>query len=466
MSTYLPFIIIGLTTGSIYGLAGIGLVLTYKTTGVFNFGYGAIAALSAFLFYFLRSQHGWPWPIAFLLCLLVFGVGFGIAYERLARYLNTADAAIKVAATVGIILIIVSVGDLWYPGNAQVVTSFLPQKSISIFSVFVSWGQIFIFAGAIIVTGLLYALFRWFRLGVAMRGAVDNPQLLARTGENPIRVRRWACVLGGLLAAASGMLIAPGLGLDALVLTLLVVQAFGAAAIGTFSNLPITFVGGLGIGIVVALATKFTAQYPALGGVSDGLPFIVLFIVLLAIPKRKLLDRSLRPVIQMPRSWLAPDRVRVVSGAVALVVLILVPEFAGVRLVAFSNFLIWTILFLSLGLLVKSSAQACLCQMAFASLGMVTAAHLMIDGVPWTVSVLLASIIVIPVGAVVAIPAIRLSGVYLALATFGFGIFVEQMFYPLNFLFGVNSNGIPAPRPAGVSGHGTLDLTAGITTYC
>jgi ABC-type branched-subunit amino acid transport system ATPase component/branched-subunit amino acid ABC-type transport system permease component len=461
MSQYLPFIVIGLTTGSIYGLAGIGLVLTYKTTGVFNFGYGAIAALSAFVFYFLRTQHGWAWPLAFFTCLLVVGGGFGIAYERLARYLSTADTAIKVASTVGIILVAVAVGDLWYPGNTDTVTSFLPQKSVEILGVAVSWEQIFIFFGAIIITGLLYALFRWFRLGVAMRGAVDDPQLLARTGENPVRVRQWACVLGALLAAGSGMLVSPGLGLDALVLTLLVVQAFGAAAIGTFSSLPLTFVGGLVIGVVVSLATKFTAQVPALGGLSDGLPFIILFIVLLITPKRRLVDRSPRPVILMPKSWHAPTRVRLVSGVIALAFLVWVPELVGVRLVSYSNFLIYTILFLSLGLLVRTSGQACLCQMAFVSIGMVTAAHLMTFGVPWLLSVLIASIIVIPVGALVAIPAIRLSGIYLALATFGFGLLVESVFYPLNFLFGVNSNGIPAARPSGSIGAWHFDTTRG-----
>ena len=452
MSQYLPFIVIGLTTGSIYGLAGIGLVLTYKTTGIFNFGYGAFAALSAFLFFFLRQQHGFPWPVAAVVCLVVCGVGLGWAYEWLARYLATADTAIKVAATVGIVLTIVSLSTLWYPGNAQIVTNFLPQKSVLVLGVYVSWADIMIFVGSIVVTFVLYGLLRWFRLGVAMRGVVDDPELLARTGENPVVVRRWACVLGSVLAAGSGLLIAPGLGLDALVLTMLVVQAFGAAAIGTFSSLPMTFVGGLVIGILVSLTTKWTAQYPALGGVSDGLPFIILFIVLIVTPTRRLLDRSRRPVIQMPRSWHAPSRVRLVAGAIALAALVLVPSFAGARLVPYSYFLILTIVFLSLGLLVRLSAQACLCQMAFVSIGAVSAAHLIQLGVPWLFSVVIASLIVVPIGAIVAIPAIRLSGIYLALATFGFGVFVEQMLYPLNFLFGVNPTGIPAARPGGAFG--------------
>ena len=64
MHSFLPFIVIGLTAGSVYGLTGVGLVLTYKTSGIFNFAQGSLATIAAFVFYFLRTQHGWPWPVA------------------------------------------------------------------------------------------------------------------------------------------------------------------------------------------------------------------------------------------------------------------------------------------------------------------------------------------------------------------------------------------------------------------
>src|SRR5882724_8779208 len=70
VSEFLPFIVVGLATGAVYGLAGIGLVLTYKTSGIFNFGYGAVAALVAFAFYFL-DEHGLPWGAAAVISVLV-----------------------------------------------------------------------------------------------------------------------------------------------------------------------------------------------------------------------------------------------------------------------------------------------------------------------------------------------------------------------------------------------------------
>src|SRR5688500_18250290 len=73
MSELLPFVVVGLTTGAIYGFAGVGLVLTYRTSGVFNFAHGGVATVAAYSFYELHYRHGLPWPIALAVC--VGGVG-------------------------------------------------------------------------------------------------------------------------------------------------------------------------------------------------------------------------------------------------------------------------------------------------------------------------------------------------------------------------------------------------------
>ena len=69
MKDVLPFLIIGLTSGSVYGLAGTGLVLTYKTSGIFNFAHGSVAAMAVFVFYYLHVQHHLPWPLAGAICV-------------------------------------------------------------------------------------------------------------------------------------------------------------------------------------------------------------------------------------------------------------------------------------------------------------------------------------------------------------------------------------------------------------
>ena len=245
MSEFLPFIVIGLTTGAVYGLAGTGLVLTYKTSGIFNFAYGAIAAVAVFVFYFLHSQHGVPWPWASLIVLFVLSPIEGLGLELLARILEPATATLKVVATVGLLLIVVGVGTLWY-GNANVnFPPFLDTNTIRFLGVNVGFDQITVVIVSVVATGILYYFFRVVRLGVAMRGVVDNPDLVSMTGTNPVAVRRWAWIIGTIFASMAGLLLAPSLSLNAEIITLLIVQAFGAAAIGYFSNLPLTFAGGL-----------------------------------------------------------------------------------------------------------------------------------------------------------------------------------------------------------------------------
>ena len=104
MKEYLPFIVLGITTGSIYALAGVGLVLTYRTSGVFNFAHGAQAAVAAFLMHELWKGHGFPWPLAAVIAVLVAGVALGLLLERLTYGLAGATTVAQVSATVGLLV--------------------------------------------------------------------------------------------------------------------------------------------------------------------------------------------------------------------------------------------------------------------------------------------------------------------------------------------------------------------------
>jgi ABC-type branched-subunit amino acid transport system ATPase component/branched-subunit amino acid ABC-type transport system permease component len=449
MHDFLPFVVIGLTVGSVYGLAGSGLVLTYKTSGIFNFAYGSMAALAADLFYLLRQKQHLPWPLAAILTCAVAAPVAGIVFEQLARALSRAATAIQVLATVGITLVVLAVNALIFPASEPTVGPYLPTDTVRILGVNVGWDQIIIFAVAIGSTGALYVFFRATRLGVAMRAVVDDPDLLGLMGVYPLGVRRWAWIIGTSFAAMAGVLLVPNSQLDALVLTMLVAQAFGAAAIGAFSSLPLTFAGGLLIGVLGSLTTKYTASHPSLAGVGVSLPFVVLFVVLIVTPRARLLVRSTKPILEVRTSWEAPLRVKAIGGSLAVLVLAFAPEYAGVHLIAYSQIPVTTILLLSLGLLVRTSGQVSLCHVAFAAVGASTMAHLTSAGTPWLVALIGSAAVAVPVACLLAIPAVRLSGVFLALATLGFGILVEQLFYTTHIMFGPDASGLPTSRPGG-----------------
>jgi ABC-type branched-subunit amino acid transport system ATPase component/branched-subunit amino acid ABC-type transport system permease component len=455
MNALLPFVILGITAGSVYGLTGTGLVLTYKTSGIFNFAQGAVATTGAYTFYILHDDvlHLPAVPTA-LICVFVLGPVLGLGLEAMARRLADASATMQVVATVGIVLAVQGFFSATFGTLARTFPAWLPQDTVKIGGAFVGEDQMIITGIALAATVTLFLFFRLTRLGLAMRGVVDNPELLDLGGTSPAAVRRWAWIIGSSFATLAGILLAPTLNLDATVLTLLVVQAFGAAAIGRFSSLPLTYLGGLVIGIVASITTKYVVTASAaLAGLPASIPFIVLFLVLVFTPRARLANRRVR----RPRPeavYSAPARVQLAGAIIVGAVLLLVPHLVDAgQLPYWSDALTQVILFLSLGLLVRTSGQVSLCQAAFAAIGATTMGHLTAGfGLPWGAALLLAGLAAVPIGAFIAIPAIRLPGVFLALATFGFGVTMEQMGYPLWLMFGSSSLGQAVNRPSFAQG--------------
>jgi ABC-type branched-subunit amino acid transport system ATPase component/branched-subunit amino acid ABC-type transport system permease component len=446
MSDLMPFIIAGLTLGAVYGLAGVGLVLTYKTSGVFNFAHGAMATISAYAFYVLNVEQGLSWQLSAAIVILVLGPVTGLLMELLARKIQTASLAFQVASTVGLSLSIAAGARLYFGDELRQVPPFLDFGSTTIFGASVGTADMITLALAVITTVALSIYFQRALGGIAMRAVVDNPELLDIVGTNPARTRRMAWVIGGTLVSACGVLFAPILPLDPVQLTLLVVAAFGAAAVGAFTNLPMTFVGGIFLGLLASLWAKWFPD-GELAGLPPALPFIVLFLVILVFPKRYLSARS-GFVPRRQAVWTTPGSFQLGSGAVMIVFLAVVPTFAGLHLVAWTTALATAIVFLSLSLLVRTSGQVSLAHVAFMAIGAAGFSRLTVDaGMPWLLALLVIGLIAIPVGALLAIPASRLGGLYLALATFGFGLLMQVAFYTRGFLFGDDFNGLIAPRP-------------------
>lgn len=458
MSTLLPFIVSGLVSGTLYGLAGVGLVLTFRTSGVFNFGHGSVAAGAAYLFYTLHFDWGWPWPVAAVLTVGLFVVVVGPLIDRLTRGLSNAAPVVVVVGTVGILLLCNGLLNVQYGSVALPFPPFLPTSGFTVAGVNVSWAQV-ISAG--VATGSVAALYLYLgrsRRGVAMRAVVDHPELIGLTGLAPDRVRRQAWSIGAGFAALSGILLAPVLGLDVLLLTLLVVQAFGACAIGLFKSLPLTYLGGLLVGLAISLATRYLTA-PPWTGVPSAMPFIILVGVLIAVPAAKFPNTRVVPKALTSRLDALSVRRSAPRTAVGIAVLLVLPHVVGSKLPVWIAGMGSVVLLGSLALLVWVAGQMSLCHMAFAAIGATTLAHLRTEhGVPWVPAVLLAGLAAVPAGALVAIPAIRLSGLYLALATFGFGVLMQNVVFGLDFMFGASGTAI-VTRPSFAGFDGNDDTT-------
>jgi ABC-type branched-subunit amino acid transport system ATPase component/branched-subunit amino acid ABC-type transport system permease component len=445
----IPFIISGLVSGSVYGLIGVGLVLTYRTSGVFNFAHGALATVAAYVYYFLHVQHGVDVPIALIISIVVLSPAMGFGFERLGNALAGSSLSYQVSATVGLLLVVESLGALFYGENPLQIAPFLPTSTFRVLGAEVTYSQLIIFVISAIAAGGLYTYLKRSRMGKAMQAVVDNPELLSLAGTNPTRVRRVAWTVSCFLVTLSGLLLVPDVGLAPTNLTLLVIQGFGAAALGAFTNIYGAWVGGLVIGVVAALITKYVSSTSILGGLAASIPFIAVFLTILVLPRRRLVNRGVARARSIGSTWKMPGPLQLGAGVVVLVVLCLVPGFAGFRLTGWTISLVYVMILLSLGILVRTSGQVSLCHVTFAAIGVVAFSKLTNDvGLPWFPALVVAGLVAVPIGALLAVPAIRLAGVYLAVATFGFGLLVQNMFYQTNVMFGPTSLGVLVPAPS------------------
>ncbi|MFD6893139.1 ABC transporter permease [Rhodococcus sp. NPDC060086] len=436
MDTFLTFTIVGLVLGSVYAIAASGLVLTYNTSGIFNFAHGAQAMLGAFVYWQLRYGWGLPTPVALILTLGVLGPMMGLLlYVVIMRGMRDTAEVTKIVVTVSILLGMLSVSHwFWHPEQARTMTMFFGDRNgIDIFGVGIRYHELICIAVAILIAVGLRVMFTRTRAGVAMRGVVDDPDLLRLNGHDPDRLAALSWMMGSTLAVLAGILVTPinGGTLEANMLTLLVIDAFAAAMFGRLRSIPRTFAGALFLGLT---ATYVLAYFPTAwtwtSNLRVSLPMIALFVVLIVLPQ----DRLRGAVTRTRERYHVPSVRKAVAWAVALVVIVYAIRLLMVTsaVTTLTIGMTFAIIALSLTLLTGYAGEMNLAPVSFGAISTIVAFHFGISGAGlaahlnlWGVALGVAVTAVI--GGLIALPALRLRGLYLALATMAFGVFLSNM---------------------------------------
>jgi branched-subunit amino acid ABC-type transport system permease component len=453
MSRFLPFVVVGLVTGGVYCLASLGLVLTYRTSGVFNFAHGGIGMISAYIFYSLRFHM--PTALAVVLTVAVIAPLMGAVIDRvLFRRLEGRGTAAYIVASLGLLVGLQSVAILIYGGNTRVVDAIFPRTTYRVFDTAVGLDQTFVVLIAIASGLFLMGFFRFTRIGLQTRAVVSDRTLTSMTGVNASFVTTFSWMLGASFAALAGVLFVPFLGLDALRLTLLVVASFGAAALGKLVSFPVAAAGAFGLAVVQQIIIKQVGQISsselraALSGLPSAVPFAGLLVPFLFAKKGSLKElTTTRPTKVHKLRQGTNTRFPLLPLGLFIAAGLVVPHLvAGYRIALLSGVAGMVLLFISLSLLVGMSRQVSLAHSIFVVFGATTLAHLLNAGVPYFLALPLAGLLFVPVGALIAIPAIRLSGLYLALATFAFALLSQDLLYTTGFAFGQRQL-VKIPRP-------------------
>src|SRR5690348_1801857 len=171
MGTFLSFVITALTVSAIYAVGASGLVLTYTTTGVFNFAHGAIGMFGAFLYWQFRFDWGWPAPVSLALVLLVFAPAFGAFLElAIMRNLQGTSEAVRLVVSISLLAALIGAANwIWAPDVQRYTASFFQGKRFNFLSTTMTWHEATTIIIAIVVAfGLRFLLYST-RSGIAMR---------------------------------------------------------------------------------------------------------------------------------------------------------------------------------------------------------------------------------------------------------------------------------------------------------
>jgi branched-chain amino acid transport system permease protein len=484
----------GLFAGAIYALYGLGITLIYKSTRVPNFAHGAVGAVGAYVFYktwdgshkaihihHARFQIPWtslswhptypslPLPLALLLALAVTAL-LGLAIDRyVMRHLVGAPTIGLIVATVGLLILIVDMAIDVFNQFAETVPPVVHEG-------FHNWGGVRFGNDDVVIAVVSVAIavfFSWFfrytNLGIAIRATADSREVARLLGINAAAVSAFAWAVGSMLACVAGILIinrsAGQLGFITLIL--LILPGFTAAMFGGFTSMVGTFLGGLVLGVVEAVFVGI--HWPA-GTLRDmfsaaGAPTFVSFVVVIAVlmTRPKFIFKGVRvdeesgagfgrsssglALEDITRRWLDKRNYlqlfladwqlgRWLLGFAALAAVLLIPIFtvpywSGVL----GDAVFYGLIALSLVVLIGWTGQLNLCPLAFAGVGAWTAAILSTSAhLPFWVVMPCCGLVAVPFALLIGIPALRLRGFFLALATMAFAFAAEQWLFTQSFL--------------------------------
>jgi branched-chain amino acid transport system permease protein len=446
---FIVFTIGGLAAAGIYAITASGLTLTYTTTGIFNWAHGAIGMICAFAYWQMSIGWGWPVLISLLVSLFVLAPAIGIVIEAaVMRRLEGVSEASKLVVTLAIALMLLGVAQwIWSPTTYRALPPLFSNDTLVLGSIRISYNDVTVLILALVVAiGLRLFLYR-SRMGVTMRASVDDRTLTSLNGSSANTNARNAWIIGSMLAALAGILVAPTLSLSASALTLLIVNAYAASVIGRLRSIPMTFVGAIILGLSIAYSVAYLPQNPYIQGFENAVPAIVLFIALLLLPQSRLRGhRQLRSrELAFRPTW---NGTGLFCAGTVITAILLATTVSTADLFSLNRMWGLAIVGLSVIPIVGYAGRLSLCQMTFAGIGATMVGHL--GGNP--LSLLAAAGVCALIGVIVAIPALRLSGIYFALATAAFAITMDNWVFmlPSFNLFG---------HPYAPFGSGSLDFS-------
>ena len=447
----LSYAFAGLALGSIYAIAAAALVVTYVSSGVFNFAFGAMAFSVARFYYWLNTEHGWDILPAAAVSLLIVAPLLGAAlYALLFRHLRLSSPLVKIVATIGLSVALPELVKLILGDLTNVTAPGLAARPLRVFHPFgatVNMDQLITFIGLVVVLVVGLGVLRFTDVGLKVRALVDSQALTSLSGSSPSRISLGVWAATATLAGLAGILVAPTAGLSVEGMTFLMAAAFAPVVAARLRNLGTAVAIALAMGVVTSFIQRYLdPEDPLSSQIVPSIPFAVMLVALLFYALRGLagdasaggaLDRAIRaegsdsplPARTTNRHGInVPALVTTAVTVLAVAALPLLLDIYWTGLVATGVCL--AIVFLSYTLVTGEGGMIWLCQITFAGFGGVVAAELATKA-GWNplVAIFVGAACVVPVGVILGVLTIRLGNLYVALVTLSFGLLAQNLVF-------------------------------------
>jgi ABC-type branched-subunit amino acid transport system ATPase component/ABC-type branched-subunit amino acid transport system permease subunit len=443
-----------------YAIFAIGIVLIYRASRMLNLAHGAMAMLPAYLLYEL-VQRGVPTVVAFPVSILA-GAGLGLAVERVfvSRLRSDGSTAQTVGTVAALGIIVALVARVWGTAGLRPVEIF-PSGRVTISGSSIQYGEFGLFGVMVVVATVLFVLIQRTDLGLMMRGTAESRLAASLMGVNPDRITSLTWAMGGALAALAGVLLAAVTLLHPYTLALQALPAFIAALIGGLGSLPGAVVGAAIVGAVQGLV-------PVVGWLGDlqGAPQLllaILAVVVMATRGKSLVAaddagaeaRALGGAAKAAEGEVPPgrrrrSRIAVVAGIVFVVAFPYLPGMPSSVVGSANLAAVYGIIAVSLVLLTGWVGQISLGHAALVGIGAYATGHIVEGlGIPFPLSLPLAAAVSGGFAAVLGAVAVRVRGLYLAVATLVFSWMASEFLFRQDWF---TKHGQIGERPIGERG--------------
>ena len=277
----LQLFINGLQLGAIYALTAVGFSLIFGSTKIFHVAHGSAFAISGYIYWWLASKLGVPWPLATLAAVVAAAV-FGLFMERfIYRPIQRHEASFFTVfiAAFGVQIIVQNLIGTVAGRGMETVTTPLSRSVEIMAGLFVApIAAISIVVAIVVFTALTYFLGRT-HIGMAMRALSENPDLVRVFGLDPGRVAQWAFVIGSAVVVPGAIFTAMTAGLNPAIGTHVMLVSLAATIVGGIGSVRGAACGGLLLGLAENLAYwQLDPQW------SEAVTFIVLFAFIIFRP--------------------------------------------------------------------------------------------------------------------------------------------------------------------------------------